>query len=362
MITTNQEIDGILRLDPVVAIGVSGGKDSNLAAYKTKEHLVKIGYKGEAALWHAGLGSVEWEGTEDSCRELAMRVELPLFVVRRKKGGLMERFRTRWANNVHRYVNLLCAKLILPWSTPSMRFCTSELKTTVICSELKKRYAGQTIVNVTGIRRAESAERKKAELFKINKTLIGERAGTFGYNWNSIIDVPTADVVAENKRLGLPWHQAYWLYNADRFSCAFCIMGSIGNLLAAAKCESNHPIYIELCSLEAESLFSFQSNLWLSDIAPHLLNVEIRERIEFAKYVQKRRDAIQKQIPKHLLFVKGKPFPQAIPTASEAVLLSEVRKEISRLHGLKAKYLEPGMIVQRYRELMRNNEEKLKKL
>jgi hypothetical protein len=45
----------------------------------------------------------------------------------------------RWANNLTRYRDLLCVKLILPWSTPSMRFCTSELKTAVIASALKKR-------------------------------------------------------------------------------------------------------------------------------------------------------------------------------------------------------------------------------
>jgi hypothetical protein len=58
----------------------------------------------------------------------------------------------RWANNLTRYRDLLCVKLILPWSTPSMRFCTSELKTAVIASALKKRFDGLNILNITAVR------------------------------------------------------------------------------------------------------------------------------------------------------------------------------------------------------------------
>ena len=43
-----------------------------------------------------------------------------------------------------------------------MRFCTSELKTAVICRELVKRFPGRQILSVTGIRRQESAGRAKA--------------------------------------------------------------------------------------------------------------------------------------------------------------------------------------------------------
>ncbi len=351
MITTSPFIDSILRTNPVVALSVSGGKDGNLAAWETLEHLDKLGYSGECALWHSNLGSMEWDDAEDNCQLLAEKVNRPLYVVRRKAGGLMERFLTRWKNNVHRYTELLCAKLILPWSTPSMRFCTSELKTQVICSELKRKYPGKLIINVTGIRRDESDQRKKAEFFSINKDLISNKKGTFGNTWHPIIDTSTTTVFSENKRLGLPMAKAYWLWGADRFSCAFCIMATLLNLQAAAKCESNHAIYRELCELEVESMFSFQSSRWLSDVAPALLNAEHLERLKFAKYAQSRRDAIQKQIPKHLLFVKGKPFPQAIPSWTEAKLLSTVRKEISELQNLKSFYLEPVEIINRYTEL-----------
>jgi hypothetical protein len=47
-----------------------------------------------------------------------------LHTTRRAAGGMMERWEKRWSNNVTRYENLECVKLILPWSTPAMRYCT----------------------------------------------------------------------------------------------------------------------------------------------------------------------------------------------------------------------------------------------
>src|SRR3546814_9288489 len=74
---------------------------------------------------------------------------------------MLARWQGRWANNLTRYQDLSCVKVILPWSTPSMRFCTSELKVAVITSALKKQYPGQDIVNVAGIRRQESPARNR---------------------------------------------------------------------------------------------------------------------------------------------------------------------------------------------------------
>jgi hypothetical protein len=38
---------------------------------------------------------------------------------------MLDRWEKRWQNNVSRYEDLSCVKVILPWSTPQMRFCTS---------------------------------------------------------------------------------------------------------------------------------------------------------------------------------------------------------------------------------------------
>jgi 3'-phosphoadenosine 5'-phosphosulfate sulfotransferase (PAPS reductase)/FAD synthetase len=52
-----------------------------------------------------------------------------------------------------------------------MRFCTSELKTAIICRELVRRFPGQTILSVSGIRREESTKRKLAPIVKVQPKL-----------------------------------------------------------------------------------------------------------------------------------------------------------------------------------------------
>lgn len=161
-IATDPQVQALLaRAETAVAIGVSGGKDSQAAALATVAHLDSIGHAGACVLIHRFLGLVEWEESLPVCEDLARHLGLELLVVRRRAGGLMERWEARWASSVRRYAALETVTLVLPWSTPSMRFCTSELKTQVIGPALRRRFPGRPIVNVTGVRREESAARAK---------------------------------------------------------------------------------------------------------------------------------------------------------------------------------------------------------
>lgn len=54
-----------------VAIGVSGGKDSQAAALATFEHLDRVGHTGPRILIHSGLGIVEWNASLPVCERLA---------------------------------------------------------------------------------------------------------------------------------------------------------------------------------------------------------------------------------------------------------------------------------------------------
>jgi Phosphoadenosine phosphosulfate reductase family len=91
--------------------------------------------------------------------------------------------------------------LILPWSTPRMRFCTSELKTEIICRKLTQLFPGQAILSVTGIRRQESSSRAKMPVVSPQAKL--ERNRCTGFNWNPIIDWSLAEVLDCIKSLGL---------------------------------------------------------------------------------------------------------------------------------------------------------------
>lgn len=348
------EVQGMLERNAAVAIGVSGGKDSDACAIAVARHLDQIGHSGPRVLVHSDLGRIEWKDSLPSCERLAHRLGLELMVERRRAGDMLDRWEKRWQNNVSRYEDLSCVKLILPWSTPSMRFCTSELKTAVIASALKKRFPQGEIINVTGIRRQESLNRRKMPVSAPHSGLT--RRGGTGLTWNAIIEWPVQDVVYAIHEAGLALHEAYLRYGVSRVSCAFCIMSSEADLIASALCEDNHEPYIRMVELEATSTFAFQGSRWLADVAPHILPQSVRERVQWAKVTAAQRQAIEAEIPKHLLYEAG--WPTVLPTWDEARLLADVRRRVSALLGFDARHLDPESVHARYASLLAVKEAK----
>ena len=135
-IAIDDETRAMLARDCVVAVGVSGGKDSVACALAVEAYLFEIGHTGPRVLVHADLGVVEWRDSMRTCLELAERIGWELIVVRRAAGDMMDRWESRWAGNLLRYSLMETISVILPWSTPGMRFCTSELKVAPIAREL----------------------------------------------------------------------------------------------------------------------------------------------------------------------------------------------------------------------------------
>lgn len=337
-----------------VAFGVSGGKDSIAGAIATWAHLDAIGHTGPRVLIHSDLGRVEWKDSLPTCERLAALLGAELVVVRREAGDMMDRWLTRWRNNVARYESLSCVKLILPWSTPGMRFCTSELKTAIICRELVRRFPGRAIVSCSGIRRSESSQRSKAPIAKVNAKLTSRKHATHGVDWHPIADWLEADVFARMAASSFAPHEAYDL-GMTRVSCAFCIMSSAGDLVTSASCEQNRAIYLEMVDLEIASTFAFQGAKWLGDVAPHLLGDERREALARAKAAAAVRQAAEARIPAHLLYVKG--WPTCVPTLAEAELLCDVRRTVVAAVGLTcATCLTPAELVARYTELVAQRE------
>ena len=96
-----------------VAIGVSGGKDSDATAIATDRLLDELGHNGPRLLIHSDLGSIEWKASLPHCQRLAAFLGRELAVVKRDAGGMVERWQTRWENNLRRYMNLECVQLIV---------------------------------------------------------------------------------------------------------------------------------------------------------------------------------------------------------------------------------------------------------
>lgn len=350
------EVSQLLAKDCVVAIGVSGGKDSDACAIAVSRYLDEIGHSGPRVLIHADLGRVEWRDSLPSCERLAAKIGWELITVQRKAGDMLARWEGRWANNVARYQELSCVKLILPWSTPSMRFCTSELKVDVITSALKKRFPAHDIINVAGIRRQESANRSRMPVAAPMAKL--QRKGCAGLSWNAIIEWPIQDVFYAIADAGLGLHEAYTTYGASRVSCAYCIMSSQQDLIAATTCEGNHDLYIQMVELEAASTFAFQGNHWLADVAPHLLSNDLQHRIARSKVLAERRQAIEGELPKHLMFTAG--WPTVRPTSGEASLIASVRRRVSDMLELDGECLTGDTVLDRYDELMARQQARVK--
>lgn len=349
----------------IVAIGVSGGKDSCAVTLATVDYLKRIEYEGKIVLIHSDLGLTEWSQSLPKCQELADHLGLELIITERKAGGMMERWESRWEANVKRYINLECVKLILPWSTASMRFCTSELKTAVICAELAKRYTGHKIINVVGIRREEGEGRNPMKpkktgraiqpVWKPNKLFtrktINTTTGmaTSGLDWFPIVHWRLLDVIESITQSGLELHEAYTKYHMSRVSCAFCILSNKCDIQNASLADENHELYRRQVALEIKSTFSFQ-NRWLGDANPGVLGPEMVAQLERSKAKALIRIGLESTIPKQLEYVKG--WPTFVPSRQEAVLLADVRSRIGELLDIPVKYTTADDVIDRYTELL----------
>jgi 3'-phosphoadenosine 5'-phosphosulfate sulfotransferase (PAPS reductase)/FAD synthetase len=351
-LATTPEVDSLIAAGSPVALGVSGGKDSCALAFAVSEHLDAVGHAGPRLLIHSDLGRVEWKASGATCERLAGATGAELLVVRRAAGDMMDRWLGRWANNVERYRTLSCVRLILPWSTPAMRFCTSELKTDVICRALVKRFPGRTILSASGIRRDESPARAKAPVSKPQDKLTSATHRTAGLDWHPLADWSEADVWASMAARGFEPHEAYTRYGASRVSCAYCIMSAAADLRAAAGCADNHDLYREMVALEAASTFAFQGGKWLADVSPGLLTDAGRAGVARAKWAAGVRAEAEARIPKHLLYTKG--WPTCVPTGAEAESLASVRRVVADAAGIGAmECLDGASVVARYEGLMR---------
>jgi 3'-phosphoadenosine 5'-phosphosulfate sulfotransferase (PAPS reductase)/FAD synthetase len=350
-VSTTPDVDELLgTTGAVVAIGVSGGKDSCAVAIASVRHLRKIGFAGDIVLIHADLGVTEWKASLPTCQRLAEFLDVELIVTRREKGDMMDRWEQRWADNVARYAALSCVRLILPWSTPDMRFCTSEMKASPICAALVRRFPGRTILSVTGIRRQESSGRAKAPHCKPQPKLASVTRKTVGFDLHLILEWSLDDVLGYLAAQGFPLHEAYTVYGASRVSCLWCILATEADHKAAARCDDNHATGRRMVDLEIASTFGFQGTRWLGDTIADVITDQQRADLITTKARAARRIEAEKLIPGHLLYTKG--WPTCVPTVAEATGLAWVRQQVAAAVGLTIECVTTGATLDRYEELM----------
>ena len=340
-----------------VAFSLSGGKDSTLAAWAASDLLDRLGHpQGRRIAIHADLGRAEWRSTPVMVEAVADRLGVPLLVVRRSAGDMVARWEQRFESGKARYAALETYNLIGPWSSSSLRFCTSELKVAQIGSELARRFRGQTIISVIGLRREESTARRFTPISRSDHRFAapGNRAGTRMLSWHPLVDWTAQEVFAAHDRHGLPLHESYRIYGASRLSCAFCVLASGADLDAAARAPDNADLYRHLVGMELESTFSFQPGRWLADVAPRLLGSVLRSRIDGAKRDADERRRIEAGMPGGLRFVKG--WPPRVPSLREASQIAAARCVILARHGLPDHFPDAVSVRARFAELLEAKE------
>jgi 3'-phosphoadenosine 5'-phosphosulfate sulfotransferase (PAPS reductase)/FAD synthetase len=335
------------------AFNLSGGKDSTACAHAANALLDSLGHpRARRIAIHADLGRAEWRSTPEIVAAVAERLGLPLVVVRRSAGDMVARWEQRFANGCRRYEDLELYHLIGPWSSASLRFCTSELKAQVIGPELARRYRGETIVSVIGLRRAESASRRDTPISRLDARFAkpGNKMGTRMITWHPLVDWSEQQVFACHNRHGLPLHEAYHCHGSTRLSCAFCVLASGADLAAATGAAGNLDLYRHLVAMEASSTFSFQPGRWLADVAPHLLAPSLARDIAIAKHNAAERHAVESAMPSALRFVKG--WPPRLPTIEEARQIALARTQLLGRHGLENRFPDASAIRRRFADLL----------
>ena len=346
-------IEAALRQGAWVVFNLSGGKDSSAALFATMPVLDALGHRPERRIAiHADLGKAEWDSTPATVARTAAMAAIPLTVRSRQSGDLFDRWNQRFEAGKARYEELSTYNLIGPWSSASLRFCTSEQKAQVIGPYLARQLAGETIIQVIGIRRDESTARSTAPEWKRDTRFAADsnRAGTRMMIWHPIIDWSTADVFDFHEAHRIPLHEAYTRYRSSRLSCRYCVLQSLADQQAAASCPSNHEAFIHLVALEARSTFSFQPGRWLADTAPHLLTEGLAADIARAKHDADHRRKLESTMPADLRFQRG--WPPRVPTPDEAARIAAVRKSILRRHNLNIRFPTGAAVRTRFAELV----------
>lgn len=341
-IDTTPEVMALLQTGAPVAAGVSGGKDSHAVAWALSKLLQD--YEGPKVLIHSDLGSVEWVDSLPACQRIAERIGWELIVCKRPAGGMMERWESRWQSSIRRYTDMVTVAVVLPWSTPSMRFCTSELKVDPICATLKKRFGRVPIINVTGVR----AEESNARALQPVSAPGGSKLPPGSLTWRPLHSWLLQDVWDAIAASGVDAHEAYRLFGSSRVSCRFCILANEADLKASLQDPAARGIYVRMCELELLSGFAFQGSRWLTSLAPELIPGGT-DRLIVAQRLQAQRTELQAWIPKHLQFTKG--WPHCVPTMEESEKLAAMRYEICYLYGWQTPYATAQTVRDRYQEL-----------
>lgn len=277
-----------------LAISISGGKDSQAMLLAVLAERNRQQWPGEVFAIHAHLGRMEWPQTLAHCEKMAASVGVPLIVVSRLQGDLLQEMwdrveklrgtgkppfpdaKNRYCTSDQKRNQIDRVLRAAPFPDAKNRYCTSHHKTNQIDKALRKH---QVIISAEGIRADESFARAKRPAWE-RREQICTRERT-AYTWRPLLHWAEADVWAqigtsladvqrrrEHYRRGDHaaafdgWraHPAYVMGN-QRLSCAMCVLASRSDIANGAR--HNPELLAELVRMEDDSGFSFRQDLRL---------------------------------------------------------------------------------------------------
>ncbi len=255
---------GLLASYDVILVNTSGGKDSMAMLDYVVELADAEGVRDRVRLVHADLRRMEWGGVRELVEEHAAHYDLPLDIVTRPQGDLVDHVEARgmWPSSTARYctsdhkrgqIRKVMTRLAKEWKAYRVEYTKdlADLDSTRPCR----------ILNCMGLRAEESPARAKRPV--LSESNASTKTTRKVFDWLPIHSWTTDEVWARIRASGMRHHKAYDL-GMPRLSCAFCIFAPKSALIVAAK--HNPELLDTLCALEKKIDHKFRVDLSLAEV------------------------------------------------------------------------------------------------
>lgn len=242
----------------IILLNTSGGKDSQVMIHLVVEECKKRGILDKVISIHANLGWIEWEGVKALVKKHSEHYGIPLEIVSRTQGDLLEQVTKR--------------KM---WPDMRARYCTSDQKRGPIqkaITRMVKEWRDNLnlgkcrVLNCLGLRAEESPARAKKIPFEKDERSSNQTVRHVD-KWLPIHHLKVGEVWKIIKDSGVEYH---WAYDKGmpRLSCCFCIFaGRDGLKLAGYLNPGLLAAYVEV---EESINHKFKKNLSLREIQEEL--------------------------------------------------------------------------------------------
>lgn len=254
----------------VLAISISGGKDSQALLRTVMAWYRREGLTNEVFAIHADLGRAEWKETPAFVEKMCQDEGVELVVVHRERGGKVTDMVDRWQERREQLQGT--GKPF--WSSAKQRYCTSDLKTSPINQHLKQF---EKVISIEGVRWQESKARSQ-------KPRVARRSGMVrkALTWYAIVDFSIDDVWATYDQTVQTYHEAqeyyrlvgkvpeWWNFHPayamgnTRLSCAICVLANNNDFRNGIK--HNPELAYTLSQMEEESGFTFRQGKSIAQV------------------------------------------------------------------------------------------------